>query len=65
MWKEEKRGSSKTVDDKGVSNNVLLERAAVKETRAWEDESEDSDVDEKVQGEEKSHKVSKEKLVDI
>jgi hypothetical protein len=64
MEKEGKRGIPKG-EEKEASNNVLAERAAVKETRAWEDESEDSDVDEQPKVEEKSGKLAKEKLVDV
>lgn len=66
MSREGKKAASKSTAEKEVSNNVLLERAANKETRKWEDESEDkSEVDEKSEVEEKRVKNGKEKLVDV
>jgi len=53
------------VGEKGFSKNVILERAAVKETRDWEDESIGSEGGDKSLVEEKKAKIAKEKLVDI
>jgi hypothetical protein len=64
--KEGKRTTGKATEEKAVSNNVMLERAALKEKRDWEEESDDTEVDEKVEVEEKTAKGgAKEKLVDI
>jgi hypothetical protein len=65
MSKENKKSASKKVAEKEASNNVLLERAASKETRKWEDESDESDDAEKGAIEEKKTKGGKGKLVDV
>jgi hypothetical protein len=65
LSKEGKKSASKNLAEKEVSNNLLLERAAIRETSRWEDESEASEIDEKVEIEEKKAKGVKEKLVDV
>jgi hypothetical protein len=65
LARDEKRGSVKAVDENKVSSNVLLERAAIKETRDWEEESDDNEAGDKAKSGDKKAKGAKEKLVDV
>jgi hypothetical protein len=65
--REERRCAAavKGGEENEVENNVLLKKTAIKETQAWEDESDDSYGDEISEAEEKRVKVTKEKLVNV
>lgn len=65
LSKEEKKSALKNVAEKELGGNALLERATIKETRRWEDDSGASDVDEKAGITNKRSKGTKDKLIDV
>jgi hypothetical protein len=65
MPRDELRGFSEGREGKEISSNVLLEKAAIKETRNWEEESNESETGGKIELENKKAIGGKEKLVDV